>query len=75
MNIYTLVDQRAKNFIHESHKTCYINKKNATSIQKLMLEKYNTVLQLVEFEVADSLLFEIDENININDDKYKWKDD
>jgi hypothetical protein len=75
MNIYTLVDQRAKNFIKDSHKTCYINKKNATSIQKLMLEKYNTPLQLVEFEVADSLLFEMDENININDDKYKWKDD
>ena len=40
-----------------------------------MLEKYNTALQLVEFEVADSLLFEMDENINFNDDKYKWKED
>lgn len=75
MNIYTLVDQRAKNFIHDAHKTCYINKNNALKMQKIMLEKHNYPLQLIEYDVADSLLFQMQEEIDINNDKYQWKED
>ena len=73
MNIYILVDTRANNFIPDQHKICYINKDNATKIQDIMKEEYNTNLKLVEFEIVDSAILELDEKININDDKYGWK--
>tara|TARA_R110002020_G_scaffold62378_1_gene167035 strand:- start:960 stop:1241 length:282 start_codon:yes stop_codon:yes gene_type:complete len=73
MNMYILVDTRANNFIPHNHKICYINKNNATEIQKIMKEEHNADLKLVEFEIADSLFLEMDEHININDNKYEWR--
>lgn len=73
MNMYILVDTRANNFIPDNHKICYLNKDNATEIQKLMKEEHNADLKLVEFEIVDSAILEADEKININDNKYGWK--
>tara|TARA_R100000781_G_scaffold75076_2_gene46717 strand:+ start:2083 stop:2364 length:282 start_codon:yes stop_codon:yes gene_type:complete len=73
MNIYLLVDTRANNFIPDKYKICYINKDNALGIQKIMKEKHNTPLKLVEFQIADSLMLKMEEDIDINDDKYKWR--
>ena len=66
MNIYILVDTRANNFIPEQHKICYINKDNALGIQKIMKEKHNAPLKLVEFEIADSLMLQMEEDIDMH---------
>jgi len=72
MNMYILVDTRANNFIPNKHKICYINKDNALGIQKIMKEKHNALLKLVEFKIADSIMLKLEEDIDINDNKYKW---
>ena len=69
-----LVTVQAANFIEDKHKLCYINKRNAESIQKTMKNKYDSDLRLVEIELMDTGTLELTENININDDKYKWSD-
>jgi hypothetical protein len=69
-----LVTVQAFNFIEDKHKLCYINKRNAESIQKTMKDKYDSDLRLVEIELMDTGTLELTENININDDKYKWSD-
>ena len=74
MNVYMLVTVQAFNFIEDKHKLCYINKRNAESIQKTMKDKYDSDLRLVEIELMDTGTLELTENININDDKYKWSD-
>ena len=74
MNVYMLVTVQAFNFIEDKHKLCYINKRNAESIQKTMKNKYDSDLRLVEIELMDTGTLELTENININDDKYKWSD-
>ena len=74
MNVYMLVTVQAANFIEDKHKLCYINKRNAESIQKTMKNKYDSDLRLVEIELMDTGTLELTENININDDKYKWSD-
>lgn len=69
-----LVTVQAANFIEDKHKLCYINKRNAESIQKTMKDKYDSDLRLIEIELMDTGTLELTENININDDKYKWSD-
>ena len=72
MNVYMLVTVQAANFINHNHKLCYINKKNAESIQKTMKDKYDAEFRVLEFDLADTGTLELTENLNINDDKYGW---
>ena len=72
MNVYMLVNVKASNFIDEKHKLCYINKKNAESIQKTMKDKHHAEFRVIELELMDTGTLEITTNININDDKYGW---
>ena len=50
---------------------CYINKKNAEYIQKLMKDKHDTDFKLLEKEIMDTGNFHMQTNININDVKYE----
>lgn len=72
MNVYMLATVQASNFIEDKHKLCYINKKNAEYIQKLMKDKHDTDFKLLEIEIMDTGNFQMQTNININDDKYEW---
>ena len=72
MNVYMLATVQASNFIADGHKLCYINKKNAEYIQKLMKDKHDTDFKLLEIEIMDTVNFEMKTNININDDAYEW---
>ena len=67
-----LATVQASNFIEDRHKLCYINKKNAEYIQKLMKDKHDTDFKLLEIEIMDTGNFHMQTNININDDKYGW---
>jgi hypothetical protein len=72
MNVYMLVDVKAANFIGDNHKLCYINKKNAESIQKTMKDKHDAEFRVLELELMDTGTLHFKTNIDINDDKYGW---
>tara|TARA_E500000305_G_C3917106_1_gene186227 strand:- start:356 stop:598 length:243 start_codon:yes stop_codon:yes gene_type:complete len=72
MNVYMLVTVQAANFIEDKHKLCYINKKNAEYIQKIMKDKHNAEFRMLEIELVDTINFKMKTNININDDEYEW---
>ena len=72
MNVYMLVTVQAANFIEDKHKLCYINKKNAEYIQKIMKDKHNAEFRMLEIELVDPINFKMKTNININDDEYEW---
>ena len=72
MNVYMLVTVQAANFIEDKHKLCYINKKNAEYIQKIMKDKHNADFRMLEIELVDTINFKMKTNININDDEYEW---
>jgi len=72
MNVYMLVTVQAANFIEDKHKLCYINKKNAEYIQKIMKDKHNAEFKMLEIELVDTINFKMKTNININDDEYEW---
>ena len=67
-----LVDVKAANFISDNHKLCYINKKNAESIQKTMKDKHDAEFRVLELELMDTGTLHFKTNIDINDDKYGW---
>tara|TARA_X000001382_G_scaffold77315_1_gene54147 strand:- start:2522 stop:2752 length:231 start_codon:yes stop_codon:yes gene_type:complete len=67
-----LVTVQAANFIEDKHKLCYINKKNAEYIQKIMKDKHNAEFRMLEIELVDTINFKMKTNININDDEYEW---
>ena len=67
-----LVTVQAANFIEDKHKLCYINKKNAEYIQKIMKDKHNAEFKMLEIELVDTINFKMKTNININDDEYEW---
>jgi len=72
MNVYMLVTVQAANFIEDKHKLCYINKKNAEYIQKIMKDKHNAEFRMLEIELVDTINLKMKTNININDDEYEW---
>ena len=72
MNVYMLVTVQAFNFIEDKHKLCYINKKNAEYIQKIMKDKHNAEFRMLEIELVDTINLKMKTNININDDEYEW---
>ena len=72
MNVYMLVTVQAANFIEDKHKLCYINKKNAEYIQKIMKDKHNAEFRMLEIELVDTINLKMKSNININDDEYEW---
>tara|TARA_A100000172_G_scaffold47868_2_gene29877 strand:- start:2291 stop:2521 length:231 start_codon:yes stop_codon:yes gene_type:complete len=67
-----LVTVQAANFIEDKHKLCYINKKNAEYIQKIMKDKHNAEFRMLEIELVDTINLKMKTNININDDEYEW---
>ena len=72
MNVYMLVTVQAANFIEDKHKLCYINKKNAEYIQKIMKDKHNAEFRMLEIELVDTINLKMKTKININDDEYEW---